>query len=180
MSIQDWAAIGEIVGAIAVLVTLAYLAIQIRQNTRQIRNEGHLGITESYNAILSQLLADDALFKVIVRGCQDWEGLTAFEQSRFHIFFHQHLTHLRTAYQLHAKGAIDSDVYGSIEDLHINVLANPGGRVWWKMVGESLVEEALRMMINEKLDQRAGTDQATTRAWEFYDPKNWVDADDLQ
>ena len=55
MSIQDWAAIGEIVGAIAVIVTLIYLATQIRQNTRQIRCEGHARITDSYNGILSQL-----------------------------------------------------------------------------------------------------------------------------
>lgn len=31
MTIQDWGAMGEVVGAIAVVVTLAYLATQIRQ-----------------------------------------------------------------------------------------------------------------------------------------------------
>ena len=71
MSIQDWAAIGEIVGAIAVLVTLIYLTAQIRQNTRQIRSEGHARIADSYNGILSQLLADDVLLKSTVRGCHD-------------------------------------------------------------------------------------------------------------
>ena len=35
-------AVGEIVGAIAVVVTLAYLAIQIQQNTRMMRREAHL------------------------------------------------------------------------------------------------------------------------------------------
>ena len=36
MSIQDWGANGEIVGALAVVASLIYLAMQIRQNTRQI------------------------------------------------------------------------------------------------------------------------------------------------
>jgi hypothetical protein len=71
MSIQDWGAISEVVGAIGVIVTLIYLTTQIRQNTRQIRSEGHQGITDSYNVTLGQLLADDALFKTIVRGCQE-------------------------------------------------------------------------------------------------------------
>ena len=62
MTIQDWGAVSEIVGAIAVIITLIYLAVQIRQNTSQIRNEGHARITESYNEILSQLLDDDELF----------------------------------------------------------------------------------------------------------------------
>ena len=38
-------ALGEIVGAIAVVVTLAYLAIQIQQNTRMMRREAHLDRT---------------------------------------------------------------------------------------------------------------------------------------
>ncbi len=33
MTLQDWGAIGEVVGALAVVVTLIYLAKQIRQNT---------------------------------------------------------------------------------------------------------------------------------------------------
>ena len=32
MTIQDWGAIGEIVGGLAVIVTLGYLAFQLRQN----------------------------------------------------------------------------------------------------------------------------------------------------
>ena len=80
MSIQDWAAIGEIVGAIAVIVTLIYLAAQIR-------SEGHARITDSYNDILSQLLTDDELFKTVVRGSLDWESLTAFEQAKCHFFY---------------------------------------------------------------------------------------------
>lgn len=78
-------------------------------------------------------------------------------------------------YQLHDKSAMDDDVYQSVEDLHINVLANPGAHVWWKMVGESLVEDGLCNLINQKLKEREGQKQATTQAWEFYDPKNWAD-----
>jgi hypothetical protein len=178
MSIQDWGAVGEVVGAIGVILTLIYLATQIRQNTRQLRSEGHQGITGSYNDTLSQLLADDSLFKTLIRGCQDWESITTFQQSRCHIFFHQHLMHFRMAFQLHDKGAIDDDVFRSIEDVHIKFMANPGARVWWGMVGESLVEDQLARMINEKLASIEGTDRATTEAWAFFDPKNWRDPED--
>ncbi len=34
MTIQDWGAIGELVGGAAVLVALVYLALQIRQTQR--------------------------------------------------------------------------------------------------------------------------------------------------
>jgi hypothetical protein len=99
--------------------------------------------------------------------------LTSFEQSRFHAFFHQHLDHFRLAFQLHRKGGIDDDVYGSIESLHIRVLGNPGASVWWNMVGKSLVEEDLIEYIDKKLSEIEGTNASTTEAWEFYNPANW-------
>jgi len=177
MSIQDWGAVGEMVGAIGVIVTLLYLATQIRQRTRQMRSEGHQGITDSYSVTLGQLLADDELFETIIRGCQNWESITAFQQSQCHIFFHQHLMHFRVAFQLHDKGAIDDDVYRSIEDMHIRFMANPGNRIWWEMVGQSVVEEKLARMINQKLAGIEGTSLATTEAWAFFDPKNWPHKD---
>ena len=36
MTIQEWGAIGELIGAVAVVASLVYLAVQIRQNTRQL------------------------------------------------------------------------------------------------------------------------------------------------
>ena len=79
------------------------------------------------------------------------------------------------AFQLHDKGAIDDDVYRSIEDMHIRFMANPGNRVWWEMVGESAVEDKLALVINEKLASIENTGNATTEAWAFFDPKNWRD-----
>jgi hypothetical protein len=177
MTIQDWGALGEVVGAVGVIVTLIYLATQIRQNTRQIRSEGHQAIADAYSVTLGQLLADNDLFETVIRGCQDWESVTPFQQSQCHIFFHQHLMHFRTAFQLHDKGAIDDDVYQSIESVHVRFMANPGNRVWWKMVGESLIEEKLARKINSELANVAESGSATTEAWAFFDPKNWQVSD---
>lgn len=49
MSIQDWGAIGEILGAVGVILTLLYLAIQIRQNTHATRAASHHAVTDSLN-----------------------------------------------------------------------------------------------------------------------------------
>lgn len=180
MSNIEWRVVGEVIGAIGVVLTLIYLATQVRQNTRQMRSEGHQGITDSYSATLGHLLEDEALFKTIIRGAQNWESITAFQQSQCHIFFHQHLMHFRVAFQLHDKGAIDDDVYLSIEDMHIRFMANPGNRVWWKMVGESLVEDKLTLLVNEKLASVEEKGGATTEAWAFFDPKNWSDPEGIQ
>ena len=34
MTIQDWGAVGEIIGGIAIIISLIYVGLQIRQNTK--------------------------------------------------------------------------------------------------------------------------------------------------
>jgi hypothetical protein len=44
MTLQDWGAIDEVVGALAVVVTLIYLAKQIGQNTRAMEEARKLAL----------------------------------------------------------------------------------------------------------------------------------------
>ena len=169
-TIQDLGSAGELIAAVATVLTLAYLAIQIRHSTTQTRNQGHTDVTDSYNTLVSQLLADNDLFKIIIKGCQEWASIQPFEQSRFHLFFHQNLNHWRMAYQLHKKGALDDDVYNSIEDLHARVLDNAGSRHWWGLVGRSLFEDHFVDRVDSKLKSIEGQGSATTEAWSFYQP----------
>ena len=51
---MDWdaiGAVGEVLGALAVLITLFYLARQIRQNTEEIRSSNYHGVTDSFNEL---------------------------------------------------------------------------------------------------------------------------------
>ena len=58
MTIQDWGAIGEVVGAAAVVASLIYLAVQIRQNTLQLRANSY-DLTADHVIRLQHLWAMD-------------------------------------------------------------------------------------------------------------------------
>ena len=57
-------AVGEIVGACAVLVTLVYPALQIRQNTTQARAASHHAMSDSLNQI-NVLFAENSEVSVL-------------------------------------------------------------------------------------------------------------------
>jgi hypothetical protein len=71
MSIQNWAAIAEVVGAVAIVVTLIYLAVQIRDGNREarantiqaaIRNEMEVGaVIAPYAGIWDKVLTGEHL-----------------------------------------------------------------------------------------------------------------------
>jgi hypothetical protein len=61
MNMQDWGAIGEVVGALAVVVTLIYLAKQIRLNTHAMDEGRKLALAQTYQ------LRSDALQDMLVQ-----------------------------------------------------------------------------------------------------------------
>jgi hypothetical protein len=61
MTIAELGALGELIGAIAVVVTLVYLAVQIRQNTRSMEESRRLALAQTYQ------MRADALQAMLVR-----------------------------------------------------------------------------------------------------------------
>jgi hypothetical protein len=55
MTIVELGALGEFFGSIVVVVTLVYLAIQVRQNTAHQKREETVSIQRGQNAVFSQM-----------------------------------------------------------------------------------------------------------------------------
>jgi hypothetical protein len=92
MSMQDLSAIADVVAAIGVVISLFYLAAQIRQNTRQINENTnalraaavHTGLQlNSINRIA--LYSTDGTADVWLRGLEDPESLNPTERLRFRL-----------------------------------------------------------------------------------------------
>ncbi|MGR8949254.1 MAG: hypothetical protein ACU84Q_14490 [Gammaproteobacteria bacterium] len=73
-------AIGEVVGAIAVVATLIYLALQIRQNTKATRTATHQTQVDSQIGINTSIATDDKLADLIARANDGYDELKAGEQ----------------------------------------------------------------------------------------------------
>ena len=94
MSIQDWGAIGEIIGALAVVASLIYLAVQIRQNTRQIslslestKLAAFERNVESGNRTREILITDPDLADLFLRGVSGFVDLRSTEKFRCDMLF---------------------------------------------------------------------------------------------
>jgi hypothetical protein len=83
MTIENLGNIGEFVAAIATLITLAYLAVQIRQNTRAVRAASHHSVTDSFNHINAIIGTDPAAARIFRLGLEGLENLDEDEQFSF-------------------------------------------------------------------------------------------------
>jgi hypothetical protein len=95
MSWQDLGSIGELVSAVAVVISLLYLAYQIRQNTSQIDQNTQAARASGFDSSVTHaMVARQAIFenedvaRIYHEGSIDPEALTPQELLRFRLVVH--------------------------------------------------------------------------------------------
>jgi len=87
MDLQTLSQIGEFLGGLSVLLTLIYLAMQIRDNTKAVRSAGAQQTHDSMLKLYSQLAGDVQLNRAFRVGTRDIESLTEDEIGIFFAFW---------------------------------------------------------------------------------------------
>ena len=65
-------AVGEMLGAIGVIVTLVYLARKIQQNSRQPKGASLIAVHEYQRSLSEELNSNRELFRMAIRGNNDF------------------------------------------------------------------------------------------------------------
>lgn len=74
---------GEFVGAIAVFVTLVYLSVQVRQNTRSTNSNNNHNVMMAFNSFNEAVFASPDLTRIYYAGLASPEALESQEQQQF-------------------------------------------------------------------------------------------------
>ena len=105
MSIQEWAAIAEIVGAVAVVASLVYLAVQIRQNTHGLAmslKSTELAAfernVEAGNRIREIFILNPDVSELYERGLKSYAGLSGSDKLRFSMLLRNIFSAFQGAY----------------------------------------------------------------------------------
>ena len=132
MSIQDLGSIGELVAAIATIAMLAYLAVQIRANTRSVRASSHQEMQRAAREVSLVLLQDPALSTLWSTGLRDFDRLDPEEVVRFGNLAFLYLNVFVTAeYEFEEGTFAESRLANWREQLGL-ICALPGFASWWE------------------------------------------------
>lgn len=122
-------AVGEVLGATGVIVTLGYLAMQIRQNTRALRAASVDSMTSIANDIRTHLFNDPEITAIYMRGLRGVESLSELETERFRLLMTNALWALWNAYAQAQLG--DRYSWEAQKPLLRRFLSQPGGEWYW-------------------------------------------------
>ncbi len=128
MEWQAIGAIGEILGAIAVLATLIYLAAQIKQNTASVVTATYESMMSGITDINLVVAGNPEVASIMVRGAFDPDSLDLEERFRYsqvmRCYANQGLKQLR----LHEGGALGTRDWEILARELAQVFASPGGK----------------------------------------------------
>jgi hypothetical protein len=131
MTIQDWGAVGEIVGGLAVVVTLIYLALQIKQNTRATRLSTSHAVTEEFRGFFELIAANKDLCSLTMR-VGNGEQLSGLDKNHYYVFLGNFLRAFENAFVQWKNGALDSGQWDGMKRMYIDNCQLQAVREYWK------------------------------------------------
>ena len=130
MSLESWAAIAEIVGALAIVATLIYLAIELRQNTASVRASAYQTWSDAKRALFEH--SSETLSRTIARGLDNPSSLTNDDYIQFAFWCQQHVLAAQTTYFLQQDRIIPDSVFQTEFATTAEFLSKvPGPSQWW-------------------------------------------------
>lgn len=139
MSVQEWAAIAEIIGAVAVVASLVYLAIQIRQNTHELSlsvKSTELAAfernVEAGNRIREIFILNPEVSELYARGMKSYADLHGSDKLRFGMVLSNVFSALQGAYVRQLTYGNDPANFAGSERMIDALIKAPGVRDWLK------------------------------------------------
>jgi hypothetical protein len=125
-------AVGEVFGGLIVMISVVYLAIQVRQSNRHAEASADVAWMDGWNQVLNGWVEDDVTIETLQAGFEDFDGLPSKQQARFQMKIGAMVNHWVLADQLKSKGLMAEKIFDEATDVVTAVLSTPGGLQYWE------------------------------------------------
>ena len=154
MNWEALGAIGEIVGAIAVVLTLGILAVQIRQNSRTVKATAAQSVLQSLSEALRAAAESPNLTRVMKDGLTEFETLDETDEWRFFLWLFAWFRLVEQAHQHYTVGNIEEGTWaGQVAHLKGN-LATPAVARFWTARRSAFSQEFQELVDTQDLSDR--------------------------
>ena len=132
MTLEDLGNVGEFLGGVAVVVSLLYLAVQIRQNTRSVRRSAYQAIVSSSVQASVAFANDEGLAELWAKGALEYSTLSSPERMRFASYAYGVLRSYENLFYQYEQGALEAELWQGFHNMLARDLKAPGLVVWWE------------------------------------------------
>ena len=131
MSLNELGNIGEFLSSIAVIISLIYLAIQIKKNTETERTSTYQSVVSDFGALNGRMASTPELSYLIVRALENFSDLNPDEKARASQILFACFHYFENMYYQYRKGYLEKEVWLGWERIMLSYYARPGFQSWW-------------------------------------------------
>ena len=155
---MNWDAIGaiaELIGSIAVVFTLGYLAVQLRHSSKSTRLASAHGLANTYTEFLSQISSDPEVADLYLKAIAGEDDLTKGERLRFDALVLQMYRNADVHFHSYMDGSMTEELWDVTENGFIQIFQSPGGQSSWERQ-RHFISETFRTHIETKYGRPGG------------------------
>ena len=131
MDLSYYANLAEILGTAAIVVSLVYVAVQIRQNTRATRLSTAQNISHELRDVTALVAMDAEMSEIHLRAIVNIESLTPTEKHRFYILTTALYRVFENAYFQNREGALDPYTWQGVVGQILIARDSSGYQTFW-------------------------------------------------
>ena len=146
MNWEMLSAVGQLIAVLIGIPSLIYLAVQIREQTKERRQSAVNALTAQWGDLTKALHASGKFSALYLRGVQSFSDLDAVSKLKFSTFHNRFFHNFEGMYFSFCDGILTPPLWGEIERTMSDFLAYPGVRQWWATRKHWYTEEFARVV----------------------------------
>jgi len=164
MTLNDIYLLSQIVAAIPVAPTLLYLAVQVRQNTKQMRANASFQWISASGEMNAVIAGDKQAASVFRRGWDDPDALDDDERMQYLVHIGHFLQIYSTMFEFHEDGLLPATQWHNCRKDIVSIINSAGGQWVWETFGKRGLDPSFVAFVEKLKDSsEAAYDISTTR-----------------
>jgi hypothetical protein len=155
MTLEEFNYIAEIIASIAVIVSLIYIGLEVRQNTAATEAATGQSFVASMNSYVGLINSSANLADILDRGAEGLSNLKTSEIIQFGAFLDQCFINYENYYYQWRNGVLDSRLWSIYRHALADLLLQPGQQEWWE-TKRHWYEKEFQEYVNEVIENEEG------------------------
>ena len=147
-TLQEWANLAEIVGNVAIILSLVFVGLQISENTKEMRSVTAHNATVALQTWYVDIGTTEQAAKVFRQGMNAPSSLSKDEAIQFIMSIHSVMLAYQSNYFLGIEGTLDSDMNIAMSSALGDAVPTPGFRWYWEQRGRHFTGE-FRLFVDQ-------------------------------
>jgi hypothetical protein len=146
LTLADWAAVSEIIGSVAIVLSLLFVGLELRRNTRSVQGATLQSVNEIARQQLLLHAADSNINRIYMVGDRDLSKLTSEERMRFFWLDRSFWLGMQTVFRQWQLGVLPDDEWKVYNTVICDNIKGAGTRAFWPQESRALIPAFVKIV----------------------------------